>query len=64
MNTIYKNQTEDFTFRITMNQEAIEFTFVDRYGSDAFLTMDLEEAELFFNKLENLEETQDLLMNH
>tara|TARA_Y100001973_G_C5188180_1_gene329198 strand:- start:1543 stop:1905 length:363 start_codon:yes stop_codon:yes gene_type:complete len=62
MNTIYQNTTEDFIFRITMLESGeIEFTFVNRYGSDTFLSMDLEEAELFFNKLENLEDTENLL---
>tara|TARA_X000001382_G_scaffold98685_1_gene73096 strand:- start:222 stop:587 length:366 start_codon:yes stop_codon:yes gene_type:complete len=61
MNTLYENQTDEFTFRINMNQNAIEFTFVNRYGSDIFLSMDLEESELFFNKLESLEETENLL---
>ena len=62
MNTIYENKADNFTFKINMQEGgAVEFIFVNRYGSDAFLTMDAEEAELFFNKLENLEETENLL---
>lgn len=60
MNTLYKNTTEDFIFTIII-LDTVEFIFVNRYGSDTFLSMDLEEAEIFFDRLGNLHSTEDFL---
>ena len=62
MNTIYQNNTDEFIFRIHMLQTGeIQFNIKNTAGSDTFLSMDSEEAELFFHRLENLWETEDFL---
>lgn len=62
MNTLYKNTTEDFIFTINMLETGdIQFNIKNVAGSDTFLSMDSEESEIFFHRLENLWETEDLL---
>ena len=62
MNTLYQNNTDEFIFSINMLETGeIQFKIKNTAGSDTFFSMDSEEAELFFDRLENLWETEDFL---